>query len=109
MSHSNNCALDLTIRILKDPMDIITLSPEEIARIPKDVLIERCENYIRCVYDRLPEYWQSDSEILMCMPCHVHHNTALDHTHFDGPNPLRKYCKQCVSKLNKLRQRMCTK
>lgn len=73
--------------------------------LPKDFILNYHEE-IEIIYDKLPEFLQSDEDIQMNMICNKHYckrgHINSSHCTWDGPNPKRKHCHFCKAK-----QRLC--
>ena len=84
--------------IVSDICDVNSLTTEQLKYIPKVVLLQEFHNYIDHLWDRLPEHIKADSEVQQYRRCLKHYNLPSQHTHIDGPAPLRKNCCECLRK-----------
>ncbi|KYM95357.1 hypothetical protein ALC62_13997 [Cyphomyrmex costatus] len=83
--------------IVSDNCDVHSLTAEELKYIPKIILLREFKNYIDRLWDRLPEYIKSDSEVQKHCRCLKHYNLPCHRSHIDGPAPFIKDCSEYLS------------
>lgn len=81
------------------------MSKQQLADMPKEVMISCAPNEIAIVWDKLPEHLQNDIDMLKYQYCTEHYSSegdaaaaaaALNDTDVnDGPAPRRIYCCYC--------------
>lgn len=72
---------------------VINLTTEQLAKMPKEILLECFSNQISLVWDKLPQHMKEDPDFQQCRRCLVHYNTGEDQN--DGPPRMIKDCVQC--------------
>ena len=71
-----------------------SLNVEEIARLPKEFVLQSSERDVHHVWHKLPDEWRRDPDFIQCRRCLVHHPTG-GRTQYDGPAPMIKNCETC--------------
>lgn len=74
------------------------LSENELASLPKEVIIACASEEIAHVWDRLPKYLKDDPHMQKYQFCHDHHgknNSSENQDIYDGPPPRKLYCCYC--------------
>jgi hypothetical protein len=74
------------------------INTDLIKYLPREFLVNHFED-IEIIYDKLPEKLKSDNSILINMRCEKHYGEIAGDT-FDGPNPKRKHCLDCLFELH---------
>lgn len=82
------------IRREKNPREI---TAEELRIISPTVFKKYFHQFTDILWDRLPEYYKSDNEIISYRRCTQHWKTTGDH--IDGPMPQRRNCRECCKSL----------
>lgn len=78
---------------------LLKMSRQQLADMPKEVMIACAPNEIALVWDRLPVHLQNDVDILKYQYCTEHYNYTEDGSSSidvnDGPSPRRIFCCYC--------------
>lgn len=72
---------------------ILDLTTEQLAKMPKRLLLECFDHQISHVWERLPREMQEDVDFQECRRCLKHYNTGEDQN--DGPPRMIKECVEC--------------
>lgn len=72
------------------------MTEEELANLPKEVMVSCVPEEIVYVYNKLPENLKQDPDIIKYLYCTEHYNEAdSDNDVADGPPPRRVFCCYC--------------
>lgn len=101
---SSVCNLKLIIGLVKNEIQLQSLSNSEIASVPIDILKDHIKSKVRAtellsLWHRLPSECRSDYEIKILLPCFLHYNAPHKETHFDGPPSSQKKCPFCKTSI----------
>ncbi|EFN66009.1 hypothetical protein EAG_09246 [Camponotus floridanus] len=81
--------------LLSDNRDILWLTAEQLQYIPKIILLQNFGDYVKRLWDKLPEYIKADSEVQQYRSCMRHYNQPWQRTYIDDQPPLIKDCYEC--------------
>lgn len=88
-----------SLRIFLKYRKLTKLPKEQLANIPKEVMINCASNEIAWVWDKLPEHLKSDIDIMKSQYCLEHYsdydNTSQSSDVNDGPVPRKISCCYC--------------
>ena len=76
--------------------DILRLSAEELAYVPKVILLKNFGHYVKHLWEKLPQHIKADPEVQGYRRCQKHYNQPWQRTHIDGPAPYKKDCDLCA-------------
>lgn len=104
-----------SLRAFSKNKSLIKLTKEQLADLPKEVMITCASNEIAWVWDKLPEHLKNDIDILKYQYCLEHYSddsTSQSTDVNDGPIPRKILCCYCnvrdvtVASENKLTARV---
>ena len=75
--------------------DILKLSVRELEYVPKVILVKKFGQYVKHLWERLPQHIKADPEVRGYRRCQDHYNQPWQRTHIDGPAPYVKECHFC--------------
>lgn len=85
-----------SLRVFSTVQSLLKMTDDQLAEMPKEVMIACAPNEIVYVWDKLPERYREDSDLQKYLFCTEHYNTENGESdERDGP-PVRKlFCCFC--------------
>ena len=82
----NSTSLERSMKIFAQTYHLSFMRPEDIAQLGKDFIVKYAANSVESAWEKLPESWKEDPEIIECRWCTIHNDLTK----------LKRDCSECM-------------